>query len=194
MSRVQYRQNKLQTHSYFHIWGLSWADSNLSFPGLRFPFFQIWLQPHLPCHWSPNRRTFSPSRFLTEYPLPADLPYPLPTPILSMTCWCFSFSVKPLEVLPHTSSSFLYPHSICTFRVLGNHVCSTCILLLLSYWSSSYYQFNMLFLNFHVYLFFYTTCIISNYIFSLCFSNSKLNRAFDITDFFKSYILNNRLN
>lgn len=43
-------------------------DSNLTFPGLLFPSFHFWSQPHWPCHWLPNRRTSAWPRFLTECP------------------------------------------------------------------------------------------------------------------------------
>lgn len=53
--RVQRRQTP--NSSLFSLWELSWAGSSFGFPGLLFPSCHIGIQAHVPCHWSPNRRT-----------------------------------------------------------------------------------------------------------------------------------------
>lgn len=113
--------------------------------------FMGWLQPQFPGlaisllpHLNPGTLALSlvPKQedFLLSVPMPADFPYPLPCPILSMACRCFFLFVNAPEVL---TPIYRMPFSAPTWR-RGHRECSTCILLPLSYWYISYDRFNML--------------------------------------------------
>lgn len=72
------------------------------------------------------------------------------------------------------------PHGICSLSVLSNHIYSACILLLLLYWYTSYYPFNMLicYINVHVFLFCFITYILSNHTFFTLLLKQKVAQGF----------------
>ena len=113
-----------------------------------FSSFYVWPQPHLHCHWPPNRMTSPPPGFLIRYlhdcwpSLPSAHPNSVHGLLLSfLLC-------EATQTHTHTHLDLLcIAHGSCSLRVLGNHMDPTCILLPL-YWYTSYDPFHTLLFEF----------------------------------------------
>ena len=132
--------------------------------------------------------------FLLSISMPADLPYLLLTQILSMAYCYLSFFVKPPKLTPiHT----LIFSALCMVSLHSGYWAITCIL---PAFSSSYngtlhiIHFICYYLNFHVFLFCFTTCILSRHTLFTLLLKQQIVHGFSHNRLLKIYKLNNRLN
>ena len=161
-----------------------------------FSSFYVWPQPHLHCHWPPNRMTSSSPRFLTKY-LHAcwpSLPSAHPNSVHGLSLSFLLCDVKPPKLTSiHT---LIFSAS----RMVSVHSGYWAITSILPAFSSSYIGTLHIihsicyYLNFHVFLFCFTTCILSRHTLFTLLLKQQIVHGFSHNRLLKIHKLNNRLN